>query len=60
MTEKALTVEQMKRCFPCFTNGEHPEIDRLGIVVQLFEEMDSQQVRAALGYLNARFSELGQ
>ena len=48
--------EQLMRNFPLFTNGEFPEIDRLGIVVQCLDEMDCAERRATVGYINARFA----
>ena len=45
----------LMRSFPCFTGGKHPNIDRLGIAVQCFEEMDERERNAAMNYLAARW-----
>ncbi len=58
--ENGQFTEQLRRSFPMFTNGKMPHIDRLGVVVQCFEEMDKSEQRAALGYLNARFGDQPQ
>lgn len=47
--------ERMTRSFPLFSNGEHPDIDALQIVVQLLEEMEYDKRMAAIGYIKARW-----
>lgn len=47
--------EPVKRAFALFTGGMQPDIDLLGIVVECFGDMNDIQIKAALGYLNARY-----
>lgn len=48
-------VARIRERFPLFSNGEHPKMDLLAIIIQCIEELDHQQRKAALGYLNVRF-----
>lgn len=53
--EKGRFVEQMYRSFTCYTNGSMPELDRLVIISECFEEMEPNEVAATLGWINSKY-----
>ena len=53
--EKGQFAEQLYRSFSCYTNGSLPELDRLAIISECFEEMESNEVAATLGWINSKY-----
>ena len=52
----ATTYEPLQRCFRTVTDGADREIDAIGIVIELFKDLQGHEIARILVYLEQRYT----